>query len=75
MDFRSAINVVQIIFATLLIVLVLLQTKGSGFTGMFGSDSTSVYHTRRGVEKRLFQMTIAMSILFFVTALINSLKF
>lgn len=75
MDLRSSLNIVQIILAAVLIVLVLLQTKGSGFSGMFGGDSTSVYRTRRGIEKRMFQVTIGLSVLFFLVALVNSLKF
>jgi preprotein translocase subunit SecG len=57
------------------IALVLLQTKGAGFTGMFGGDSSSVYRTRRGLEKRMFQFTIGISIAFFVVALLNSFRF
>ena len=56
------------------VALVLVQAKGSGFSGMFGGDSTSVYRTRRGIEKRMFQATIVLSVLFFLVALVNSLK-
>ena len=75
MDLRSSLNIVQIILAIVLIGLVLLQTKGSGFSGMFGGDSTTVYRTRRGIEKRMFQVTIVLSVVFFLVALVNSLKF
>ena len=75
MDIRAALNFVQIMLAVMLIALVLVQAKGSGFSGMFGSDSTSVYRTRRGIEKRIFQVTIIVSVLFFTVALVNSLKF
>jgi preprotein translocase subunit SecG len=72
---RDALNLVQIILAVVLIALVLLQTKGSGFSGMFGGDSSTVYRTRRGIERRMFQATIGLAVTFFVIALVNSLKF
>jgi len=74
-NIRDALDVVQILLAVLLVALVLLQAKGSGFSGMFGGDSTSVYRTRRGIEKRMFQVTIIISVTFFVLAVVNSLKF
>jgi preprotein translocase subunit SecG len=74
-SFRDALNIVEILLAVVVIALVLLQTKGAGFTGMFGGDSSSVYRTRRGLEKRMFQFTIGISIAFFVVALLNSFKF
>ena len=72
MSIRDALNLIQLILAVVLIIAILLQTKGSGFTGVFGGDSTSVYRTRRGIERRLFQFTIALSALFFLVALANS---
>jgi preprotein translocase subunit SecG len=45
------------------IVVVLLQGKGSGLRGgIFGGDA--VYGTRRGVEKTLFNITIGLIVLF-----------
>jgi preprotein translocase subunit SecG len=69
----DALNIVQMILAIVLSAIILLQTKGSGFTGMFGGDSSSVYRTKRGLELRLFQFTIVLSVVFFLIALINSL--
>jgi preprotein translocase subunit SecG len=57
-----------------LTIIILLQTKGSGFTGMFGGDSSSVYRTRRGLELRMFQFTIGLAVLFFLVALVNSIQ-
>lgn len=74
MNIKDALDIVQVILAIVLVILILLQVKGAGFTGMFGGDSTSVYRTRRGIEKRLFQFTIGISVAFFVISLINSLN-
>jgi len=68
-----ALNIAQLVLALVLIIVVLLQAKGSGFMGMFGGDSSSVYRTKRGLELRLFQFTVVLAVLFFVIALINSL--
>lgn len=46
-----------------LIASILLQSRGAGLGATFGGES-SVYRSRRGVEKRLFQFTIALSALF-----------
>ena len=67
---QAYLNVVQIILAVVLIVVVLLQTKGSGFGGAFGAE-TSVFRTRRGVQKTLFQFTVALAVIFVAVALIN----
>jgi len=61
--------VIEIIISVALIAAVLLQTKGSGLGGIFGGQST-VYKSRRGVEKTLFNVTIGLAVAFFVFATI-----
>ena len=68
---QSILFVVQAILAVVLIVAVLLQLKGQGFSGTF-NDSSSIYRTRRGVEKTLFQFTIALAVAFMVIAVVTS---
>ena len=46
-----------------LIAAVLLQSRGAGLGATFGGES-SVYRSRRGVEKRLFQFTVVLTVLF-----------
>ena len=57
------LNVVQIIISIIVIAVVLLQARGSGFSATFSSD-TSIYRTRRGVERTLFNVTIGLAVLF-----------
>ena len=57
------LNIVQIIVSVVVIAVVLLQTRGSGFSATFSSD-TSIYRTRRGVERTLFNVTIGLAVLF-----------
>lgn len=65
------LNLIQIVISVALIVLILLQTKGSGLGSLFGGSDSSIYTTRRGLEKTLFNVTIGLAVAFFVVALIN----
>ncbi len=58
-----------IITSIALILLVVLQSKGAGLGGLTGSDMGSFATTRRGLEKTLFNLTIVVSVIFFVLAL------
>ena len=60
---ETYLNIVQIIISVIVIGVVLLQARGSGFSATFSSD-TSIYRTRRGVEKTLFNVTIGLAVLF-----------
>jgi preprotein translocase subunit SecG len=64
------LNIVQILVSVVLIGVLLLQARGSGFSATFASDS-SIYRTRRGVEKTLFNATIGLAILFIVISVIS----
>ncbi len=63
-------NVVQIVLSVSLILAILLQVKGGGLGGIFGQADT-VFRTRRGVEKTLFQLTIVLAVLFIIVAIIS----
>ena len=71
MDF--ALDIAQIAVAILLMVVILTQTKGSGFSGAFGGDTSSIYRTRRGIEKTLFNFTIVVGVLFLVLSIIATI--
>jgi len=64
------LNIVQIIVSIVVIVVVLLQSRGSGFSATFSSD-TSIYRTRRGVERTLFNATIALAVLFIAVSVLS----
>jgi len=53
----------QILISVALIAAILLQARGTGLSGTFGGDS-AVYRSRRGVERRLWQFTIVLMVLF-----------
>jgi preprotein translocase subunit SecG len=62
-------SIAQIILSSALILAVLLQVKGGGLGGIFGQADT-VYRTKRGVEKTLFQLTIVLVILFVIISIV-----
>jgi preprotein translocase subunit SecG len=62
--------IAQIVVAVALILVSLLQVKGGGLGGIFGQADT-VYRTKRGVEKTLFQFTIALVVIFVTLSLIS----
>lgn len=64
------LNIAQIVLAVALILAILLQVKGGGLGGIFGQPST-VYRTKRGVEKTLFQLTIAIASLFVILSILS----
>jgi preprotein translocase subunit SecG len=63
-----ALGVGQVIVSVALIFSILLQSRGSGLGGTFGGDS-AVYRSRRGIERRLWQFTIILIVLFSVFSL------
>ena len=69
---QTALNIVMIILSIFLMGLILMQTKGSSFTGAFGSDAGSINRTRRGVEKTLFQVTIGTAGVYVIFAIASS---
>jgi preprotein translocase subunit SecG len=65
------LNIAQIIISAALVAVILLQTKGGGMGGVFGGTETAVYKTRRGVERTIFNITVGLSIAFFVITILN----
>jgi len=70
----SAINIIQIIIAIVLIGLILMQHRQSGgLGGIFGGESsaTEFYQRRRGLEKMLFIFTIIGIAVFLIVSILN----
>lgn len=62
---KTAILLAQIAVSILLIVVILLQAKGSGLSTVFGGEG-GFYRSRRGVEKMFVYLTIILAGLFLV---------
>ena len=66
---QTNLNIAQIVLSIALVVIVLFQVRGGGLGGIFGQADT-VYRTKRGVEKTLFQLTIVLVALFIILAIV-----
>jgi preprotein translocase subunit SecG len=62
--------IAQIVVAVALIIVSLLQVRGGGLGGIFGQADT-VYRTKRGVEKTMFQLTIVLAVIFVALAIVS----
>ena len=66
----TLIKIAQLVIAAALIVLVLLQERGSGISESFGgSGEAGFYQHRRGLEKVIFTATLIGLALFAGTSL------
>ena len=69
-----ALRVIQIILSITVIVFILLQPRGAGLGSAFGGSSAgSVFKTRRGVERLIFNLTVVFVILFSLVSLLSAL--
>lgn len=66
---QTYLVIAQIVVSIALVLIVLLQVRGGGLGGIFGQPDT-VYRTKRGVEKTLFQFTIILAVIFVAISLI-----
>ncbi len=67
---QTYVNIAMIIVSLLLVVLVIIGARNSQVGNVFGGDSP-VYHTRRGVERTLFNATVWVSVIFFALAIVS----
>ncbi|MEX2159125.1 MAG: preprotein translocase subunit SecG [Dehalococcoidia bacterium] len=65
MEYGDYFNLAQMLISIVLIIVVLLQTRGTDIGSAFGGGGgASSFRTRRGLEKTLFQLTIVLAIIF-----------
>lgn len=70
---KTYLDIALIITSIALIVSVILQSKGAGLGGLTGGDTGGIFTARRGIEKVLFYVTIGLSVLFFILAIVTTL--
>lgn len=64
------LQVSAIVVAIVLTVLILLQVRGGALGGLLGGDAGGgITHTRRGLEKTMFRITVFLSIAFMAISL------
>ena len=62
-------SVVLMLVAITLIVILLMQVRGSG-SSLFG-EASSTFRSRRGIDQLLFRATIVLSFIFVGVAIAN----
>jgi preprotein translocase subunit SecG len=67
----NVVDISLIVVSIALITSVILQSKGAGLGGLTGADTGGIFTARRGVERTLFYVTIALSVLFFILAILS----
>ncbi len=67
---QTYLNIAQIVLSIAIILSVMLQVRGGGLGGIFGNPDT-VWRTKRGVEKTLFQLTIVLIVLFLIVSIVT----
>ena len=67
----NVVDIALVLVSVALITSVILQSKGAGLGGLTGADTGGIFTARRGVEKTLFYVTIALGVLFFVLAILS----
>ena len=62
------IPTIQIALSIIIIILILLQERSSGMSGLLGGEGIGFYQARRGAEKVIFYTTIILVIALAVVA-------
>ena len=70
MNLSEILPVVTIVSAALMVLLILLQSRGATLGAGFGS-SGELFTTRRGLEKNLYETTIVVAVIFVMSILVN----
>jgi preprotein translocase subunit SecG len=67
------LNLAMTVVSIALIAIILIQGKGAGLGGIGGGGDMggSSFHVRRGIERLLFNITIGLSFVFFLLAVLN----
>lgn len=68
------LNLALVVVSVALIIIIILQSRGAGLGGLGGGGDMgggTGFYARRGVERLLFNITIGMSVVFFVLAILN----
>lgn len=70
MNIATVLQWVTLISGILIILTVLLQSRGASLGAGFGA-SGELFTTRRGVDKSLFEATVVLTIVFVLSIIVN----
>ena len=65
-------QVSQIVISALIILVILIQSKGKGLFSAF-TGSIGFYRSRRGLEKVIFILTIVLGLMLIINSLVITL--
>jgi len=67
------LNIALVIVSIALIAVILLQSREAGLGGLGGGADMggAGFHVRRGIERLLYNVTVILSAIFFVLALVT----
>ena len=60
---KTTFEVIQIVLGAILVAVIIVQSRGAGFGGAFGTQG-AVFRTRRGIERYLFRATVVLAAVF-----------
>jgi preprotein translocase subunit SecG len=69
---RNLFNIITVISAILMVLAILIQTRGSSLGAAFGGDA-SYYRSRRGAEAVIFNATIVLAVIFVLSVVLSIL--
>lgn len=67
---KTVITVIQIIFAVLLTIAILIQAKGAGLDSAW---SGGIYRSKRGVERIVLIATVVFAVVFLLLSITSAL--
>lgn len=69
---KNLFSTLTVVSALLMILTILIQTRGSSLGAAFGGD-TSFYRSRRGAEAVIFNATIVLAVIFVLSVILSML--
>ncbi len=68
MSLGNFLDIVMIVSACLMVLMILLQSRGASLGAGFGA-SGELFTTRRGLEKNLYDTTVVLAVVFTISLL------
>ena len=70
---RNLFNAITVISSILMVLFILIQSRGQSLGAAFGGD-TNFYRSRRGAEAVIFNATIVLSVIFGLSVILSILS-
>jgi protein translocase SecG subunit len=70
---KILVDIFSIIVGVLLVVFILLQQRGHGWGVIFGSGGDTSFFQKRGLERRIYQLTWLFAVVFILISLLRLL--